>query len=214
MQKRIGLGIGLKPAAVETEVKFIGSYRRDETTDEDGKMATENDDTKELLLTRLNRVRSRSGEAAMKSTEADGNALQTLGSSPTKTMTGGNPDQVAAVQPDIRRRRLVRGAAAVAPMVLTLRSGALAAASCTGAKIISIDSTGQIDPVGLNDTDVCFTDQQVCPGYPLSGPTKIESGTRVGQIAPSHPGGPYACGNLRSTNVAILSSASASSLTA
>jgi hypothetical protein len=133
-------------------------------------MATENDDTKELLLTRLNRVRSRSGEAAMKSTEADGNALQTLGSSPTKTMTGGNPDQVAAVQPDIRRRRLVRGAAAVAPMVLTLRSGALAAASCTGAKIISIDSTGQIDRVGLNDTDVCFTDQQVCPGYPLSGP--------------------------------------------
>lgn len=213
MQKRIGLGIGLVPAAVETEVKFIDSYRRDETTDEDGKMATENDDTKELLLTRLDRVQSRSGEAAMKSTEADGNALQTLGSSPTITMTG-NPVQLAAVQPDIRRRRLVRGAAAVAPMVLTLRSGALAAASCTGAKIISIDSTGQIDPVGLNDTDVCFTDQQVCPGYPLSGPTKIESGTRVGQIAPTYPGGPYACGNLKSTNVAILSSASASSLTA
>jgi hypothetical protein len=201
------------PAAVETEVKFIDSYRRDETTDEDGKMATENDDTKELLLTRLDRVQSRSGEAAMKSTEADGNALQTLGSSPTKTMTG-NPVQLAAVQPDIRRRRLVRGAAAVAPMVLTLRSGALAAASCTGAKIISIDSSGQIDPVGLNDTDVCFTDQQVCTGYPLSGPTKIESGTRVGQIAPTYPGGPYACGNLKSTNVAILSSASASSLTA
>jgi len=36
---------------------------------------------------------------------------------------------------DERRRRLVRGVMAAAPLVLTLRSGALAAASCTGTKI-------------------------------------------------------------------------------
>jgi len=36
---------------------------------------------------------------------------------------------------DQRRRRLVSGVMAVAPLVLTLRSGALAAASCTGTKI-------------------------------------------------------------------------------
>ena len=37
--------------------------------------------------------------------------------------------------PENKRRRLVRGAVAFAPLVLTLRSGALAAASCTGVKI-------------------------------------------------------------------------------
>ena len=201
-------------------MKFIDSYRQDETTDEDGKMATENDDTKELLLTRLDRVQSRSGEAAMKSTEADGNALQTLGSSPTKTMTG-NPVQLAAVQPDIRRRRLVRGVAAGAPRVLTLRSGALAAASCTGAKIVSIGDDGLIiNPDGMHATDVCFTEQQVCEGYSLvlDEPTKIKSGNFYAKVTlnPSTPSSPttFSCGNLKSTNVAILSSASASSLTA
>jgi hypothetical protein len=176
-------------------------------------MATENDDTEELLLARFDRVRSRSGEAAMKSTDAIGGAPQTIEPSSANAVAG-SLAQAAATQLDVKRRRLVRGAAAIAPMVLTLRSGALAAASCTGAKIISIDSTGQINPAGLHDTDVCFTDQQVCPGYPLNGPTKIESGTRVGQIAPTIPNGPYACGNLKNTQVAILSSASASSLTA
>lgn len=35
---------------------------------------------------------------------------------------------------NVARRRLVRGVVALAPLVLTLRSGALAAASCTGLK--------------------------------------------------------------------------------
>jgi len=40
--------------------------------------------------------------------------------------------ETSSEQGNAGRRRLVRGAMALAPLVLTLRSGALAAASCTG----------------------------------------------------------------------------------
>ena len=42
--------------------------------------------------------------------------------------------ETSSEQGNAGRRRLVRGAMALAPLVLTLRSGALAAASCTGLK--------------------------------------------------------------------------------
>ena len=114
---------------------------------------------------------------------------------------------------DQGRRRLVRGVAAFAPLVLTLRSGALAAASCTGAKTVSatLDSHGRPPAiVGAQAGDVCYraTDVQACssspttklenvPGAPASSAT-IGSNGKCGAF----PGG---------TQVAILSSSAATS---
>ncbi len=53
---------------------------------------------------------------------------------------------------DLGRRRLIRGAAGIAPVVLTLRSGALAASSCVGA-IATGASTGPHDPTSPNPTN-------------------------------------------------------------
>ena len=74
------------------------------------------------------------------------------------------------------RRRLVRGAAALAPVVLTLRSGALAAASCTGAKTtnVALDNNGKPPAsVGAVKGDVCFkvTEVNTCPNASNKGPT-------------------------------------------
>jgi hypothetical protein len=109
---------------------------------------------------------------------------------------------------DQRRRRLVRGAAAFAPVVLTLRSGALAAASCTGAVVVSatFDADGKITSSGVREGDFCVPSPQIC-SYP-DGHQKI-NGTPDSQAI----GNNGKCGttNLR-TNVAIVSSASATSL--
>ena len=82
--------------------------------------------------------------------------------------------------PDLRRRRLIRGAAGVAPLVLTLRSGALAAgASCTGVNsdpgtgIIpySADTNGNLSPgtsLSPGTGQACVTDWAGCA---TGGPT-------------------------------------------
>jgi hypothetical protein len=112
---------------------------------------------------------------------------------------------------DQRRRRLVRGAAAFAPVVLTLRSGALAAASCTGARTVNttLDNSSKPDSsVGAQQGDVCFkvTDVNTCPG----APNKLENG--VGSPTPYVIGNNGKCGNLTGgTQVAILSSTAADS---
>src|SRR5689334_19190075 len=59
---------------------------------------------------------------------------------------------------NLKRRRLIRGVTAVAPLVLTLRSGALAAASCTGVKAINVSVAPNNKPSsGIPGTDYCAT---------------------------------------------------------
>lgn len=113
---------------------------------------------------------------------------------------------------DQRRRRLVRGAVAAAPLVLTLRSGALAAASCTGAKAVStpLGNDGRpVNNVGQVQGDVCYktTDVNVCPQHQL---TKLEN--VLGVSPPSQTiDGNGKCGSYKNVNVAILSSHAATS---
>lgn len=115
-----------------------------------------------------------------------------------------------------RRRRLVRGVAAFAPVVLTLRSGALAAASCTGARTVSatLDNNGRPPAiVGAQTGDVCYrtTDVQVCSSSPT---TKLENvpgaPTTSATIDASGKCGAFPGG----TQVAILSSSAATSFAA
>jgi hypothetical protein len=67
--------------------------------------------------------------------------------------------ETSSEQGNAGRRRLVRGAMALAPLVLTLRSGALAAASCTSVRLVNVDNQGRIDnPL---PTDVSCINQRV-----------------------------------------------------
>ena len=115
--------------------------------------------------------------------------------------------------PENKRRRLVRGAMAVAPLVLTLRSGALAAAaSCTGVKQLPVlDSDGNFTPVnGVSTSDICVSDIQRanCPDG------KISAGTNSGLVQYPPTGtdpNQLRCPRL-TTNVAILSTNAMTSL--
>lgn len=119
--------------------------------------------------------------------------------------------ETSSEQGNAGRRRLVRGAMALAPVVLTLRSGALAAASCTGAKTtnVTLDNNGKPPAgVGAVEGDVCFkvTDVNTCP----TASNKLENG--VGSPTPYTIGQNGQCGNLsKDTQVAILSSTAATS---
>lgn len=124
------------------------------------------------------------------------------------------------------RRRLVRGAVALAPVVLTLRSGALAAASCTAAIAFgTVDKNGHIGDIVNADSgrkaqagDICVTgySQNQC----LAGSSRISSGTPDPLTSPIT--GPnlqsLKCGSAtspypnQSVQVAILSSAAVTSL--
>ncbi len=127
------------------------------------------------------------------------------------------------------RRRLVRGAVALAPLVLTLRSGA-AAASCTGVKIREV-SVKSADPGPGNDPsagellnpskpleagDVCVGPGQLTQCD--SNPDKVQTFSNLNTLN-SEPvvkqGNIYTCGENRQfqgQNVAILSSQSVSSM--
>ena len=129
----------------------------------------------------------------------------------TTVTAAGSPD---ASLSDQQRRRLVRGAVAFAPLVLTLRSGALAAASCTGAKIVSIPTTN--GEFSAQATDVCAPEAQICPGYPVTGDTKVMTATTL-QVPVTPNGTGFRCinpqtGNFYTGNMAVLSSASAASM--
>ena len=168
-------------------------HRQSDKIDQDGKTFTENDARKYRFEKRKPRSELL-GSSIMKNTESI--------------------DELAKPALDQRRRRLVRGAVAIAPVVLTLRSGALAAASCTGARTVSttLDNNGRpLASVGAQQGDVCYktTDVQVqvCPtsatqlenvlGAPATSAT-IGTNGKCGAF----PGG---------TQVAILSSSSATS---
>jgi hypothetical protein len=114
-------------------------------------------------------------------------------------MNSGNPQEthVNEVSDDLnfKRRRLIRGAIAVAPMVLTLRSGALAAASCTGALVLTqtSGSSGKLNYTGteIKVDDKCVTydpADQCLTEYP-NNPRKIGSGLSSGVVSGEVSGG-------------------------
>lgn len=134
-----------------------------------------------------------------------------------------------ASPPDLTKRRLMRGAAAAAPVLLTLRSGALAAAtSCTGVKAINTTVTmsngnGSIPNYGPNGTppDFCIANVTVnteCPGQ--NQVTTLQGGEQIGRVSVSTDNNgnqQYSCAgdfNLNGTysNVAIISSNAVTSL--
>ena len=119
--------------------------------------------------------------------------------------------ETSSEQGNAGRRRLVRGAMALAPVVLTLRSGALAAASCTGALAtdVTLDGNGKVPgSVGAVEGDVCykFEDVKTCE----TASYKLENGE--GSPTPYTIGDNQKCGKLGAgTRVAILSSDAATS---
>ncbi|ACV36159.1 hypothetical protein [Accumulibacter sp.] len=163
----------------------------------------------------------------MKSTES----IDETAASTGRSLADGDavsPSQTSLM--DQRRRRLVRGAMAVAPLVLTLRSGALAAASCTGVKIASVrvstgagsERRGEImnPPTPLANKDVC-----VAPGVLVQCPApSVEkvltsspiNATNSEEILFRDVAGTdyWTCGDrqFQGQNVAILSSASVASM--
>ena len=121
-----------------------------------------------------------------------------------------NKTSVAAL--NLSRRRLVRGAVVAAPVILTLRSGALAAASCVGVKVVNVSvNQGQLAP-GTDAAvgDYCVASATACPDP--NQPTKILSGSR--DASPIfEDNNQLVCGNTTgNTTVAILSSINATSL--
>lgn len=117
--------------------------------------------------------------------------------------------------PELRRRRLVRGAAAIVPVVLTLRSGAVVAASsaCTGVKgFVDTSQQGQFSPsftIAPGDVCVMPTSTESCP------PQKISGATASSTIEPVGSSGQYRCtatGFENRQGIAILSSAAYQSL--
>jgi hypothetical protein len=114
---------------------------------------------------------------------------------------------------NLGRRRMIRSAAAVAPLVLTLRSGAVAAAvSCVGVKGFGrTDNAGKIIEGNAAAGDTCVTGYTVCPDPAQS--TKILP--RVGNTQSIRAAGPNLfCGGSSQQPIAILSATSASSFLA
>ncbi|MFM8331787.1 MAG: hypothetical protein ACKN9T_08870, partial [Candidatus Methylumidiphilus sp.] len=126
---------------------------------------------------------------------------------------------------DLKRRRLLRGAAGVAPVVLTLRSGYLAASSCIPAiqtglttdnnNIIAGDTTGIRQ--GLPPPfEVCVapTSTTGCPDKHIVRKTEFPSAQSIGVVEGTPPSA-LKCGTGPSgqgaTNVAVLSAGSYSS---
>jgi hypothetical protein len=133
-----------------------------------------------------------------------------LGSSPAE-----NPD--LAQDLNRRRRRLIRGAAGVAPVLLTLRSGGLlAASSCTGAVTLATTdpTTGQFPGVlGMKAGQICTEnfDKTGCPAGENKVLTAADNGFKT-----AFDGTKWTCENsgtiLKNKNIAVLSSGAAHSL--
>ncbi len=124
----------------------------------------------------------------------------------TESTTSSEASLADAQGPDLRRRRLIRGAAGIAPVVLTLRSGGLAASSCTGVSarasadnndgLLTKTSTGGSIVVGDN----CVTgySQSGCPLPDL----QILGGTKTTNLKVINDGGFY-CSTTSSKSGAI-----------
>jgi hypothetical protein len=150
-------------------------------------------------------------------------------------------DQTEIATKENGRRRLVRGAVALAPLVLTLRSGALAAASCTGLKATANTRPSTANRPGriVNATptapvvgDVCVLPDQLTACDDPSG-TKVLTSSNLTPVnsepvalytnpnLPLNDNNPYlVCGSssgpnagfIGQRNIAILSAQSASSM--
>jgi hypothetical protein len=121
-----------------------------------------------------------------------------------------------------QKRNTIRSLAVLAPVILTLRSGTVsgltvAAESCVSVKTLSATAdrtTGIIKSPGvpITDGDYCFSTTEVsqCPG----DTPRIARNIGFGEPVQQDITGNFICPprNLRTTRVAILSSASATSL--
>ena len=122
-----------------------------------------------------------------------------------------------------RRRRLMRGAAGLAPVILTLRSGAAAAAlsGCApilGDATVSTDGDGKIlsPPTGIIATDFCIDTNpslgtvvgcDPSPSNTLHDIRRSGTGTPT-KVTVSQSGSDFSCPNLKSnTTIAIVSAA-------
>jgi hypothetical protein len=130
---------------------------------------------------------------------------------------------ISPKMPDLSRRKLISGAAGIAPVLLTLRSGSLAAASsCTGVKLLltggATDANSQFTaPAGsIVANDACATAITTTN----CATNKIASGISGGYHTRNISGNTWVCeqtggfngGFQNRPNIAILSVASAASL--
>lgn len=133
-----------------------------------------------------------------------------------------------ASTPDLTKRRLMRGAAAAAPVLLTLRSGALAATSCTGVKAINptvtmANGNGSIPNYGPNGSPPDFCIANITANTQCNGQnqvTTLQGGQQIGRVSISTDNNgnqQYSCAgdfslNGTYSNVAIISSNAVTSL--
>lgn len=120
-----------------------------------------------------------------------------------------------ALGPDLRRRRLVRGAAAMVPVIVTLRSGGVAASSgCAPVKLVTgTNGSGKLDSTipGLSTTDTCFTN--VTPSTTPSGTVCVQFGTASGNVSFNNGDNAFCAGAASQNSVHIVSATSVCSLT-
>lgn len=115
---------------------------------------------------------------------------------------------------NLGRRRLIRGAAYAAPMVLTLRSGALAAAtsSCTGPVAEVITSTNGNSMLAAT-TNVSVGEPCISNAFLGSCGDRLVSGTVTGVNVTTDSNGKLYCLGLKNQqNVAIISSLAGTSV--
>lgn len=156
-------------------------------------------------------------------------------------VTGGVPHSKECLTPnasstyDLSKRRLLRSVAAAGPVLLTLRSGALAAASCTPVKSVgvTVNSDGQIQfgtgspsygssgTPGTPPADALAPQPDVCyilsadPQCPDMAPSN--GNTPLGAVTFNSSTNTYTCGSYAPgtpTQVAILSWGAAQSISA
>jgi hypothetical protein len=149
----------------------------------------------------------------------DGKSIIDAETPKTDALLGGQAPSIQAVRPDgpdLRRRRLLRGAAGIAPVVITLRSGALAASSCVNTKAVVVtDNTGNFssaESLAIGDKCVVAYGNTDCTIPSIDSKAVTPGATKIGNvttaaspnftcsgITPSSPG-------TTTVNVAIISS--------
>ncbi len=124
---------------------------------------------------------------------------------------------------DLRRRRLLRGAVGIAPVVLTLRSGALAASSCVAALQTGLATNSNKGfTTSPNSSVKVNTPAQVCISSASSSGCsanyiKHSTGTNIGNVVANSNGtapnklGCNGSNAANKTSIAVLSSGSATS---
>lgn len=131
-----------------------------------------------------------------------------------ETTSGPTANPSGAEDMDRRRRRLIRGAVGIAPVVLTLRSGGLAAA-VSGCAAVVYTPTGALDgttgklpgtPTDISEGYVCVKNAATCGSSP-SGPPAIRAGTGTATGPLTKVGSDYFCVDFPGQNVVIISSA-------